>query len=53
MASSEPAIAASPPAIAHEVANTAPTLTPCVIAASWSKAAARIARPNGVFWKNQ
>ncbi len=40
-----PATAARPPAIAHDSANTRPTLMPCVSAASWSKAVARIASP--------
>ena len=38
-------MAASAPAIAHDSAKTLPTLTPWVSAASWSNAAARIARP--------
>ena len=46
------ATAASAPAIAHDSANTAPTMTPWASAASWSKAAARIARPIRVYRKN-
>ena len=38
-------MAASAPAIAQLSAKTEPTLMPWVSAASWSKAAARIARP--------
>ena len=35
-AAKAPAMAASPPAIAHDSANTAPTETPWASAASWS-----------------
>ena len=48
MARRLPATAARAPAIAQEMAKTLPTLTPCVSAASWSKATARMAMPSRV-----
>jgi hypothetical protein len=47
-----PAIAASAPAIAHDIAITPPTETPWTSATSWSSEAARIASPQRLYRKN-
>ena len=47
-----PAMAASAPAMAQEIAKTGPTEMPCASAISWSNAVARMASPMREYRKN-